>query len=141
GTWAEYAAIDAGQVLPVPDGLSFEQAAALPIAGGTALEGVKALGVSEGDYVFIAGASGAIGSIAIQLAVRHGYHVAASASPGNHDYLRSLGAELAVDYRDDEWTDQVKTWKPGGVDAALAIQPGTGVACLAAVRDDGKIVT
>ena len=141
GTWAELAAINAHMLLPMPDGLAFQEAAALPVAGLTALEGVNALCLHQGESLFIAGASGAIGTIAIQLAARRGYRVAASASPSNHEYMRSLGSELAVDYRDPNWADHVKEWMPAGVDAALAIQRGTGQTSLAAVRDRGRVVT
>ena len=141
GTWAEFAAINAHMLMPMPEGLSFQMAAALPVAGTTALGGVKALHLTQGDSLFIAGASGAIGTIAIQLAARRGYRVAASASPSNHEYMRSLGADFTVDYRDPNWADQVKEWMPGGVDAALAIQRGTGQTSLAAVRDGGRVVT
>jgi NADPH:quinone reductase-like Zn-dependent oxidoreductase len=141
GTWAEFAAVAADALTALPEGLGFRTAAVLPIAGTTALEGIKALGQRRGDTVFMAGASGAIGSLAIQLAVLRGYRVAASASAQNHEHLRSLGAELAVDYRDPIWATQVLQWEPGGVDAALAIQPGTGETSLRVVRDGGKVVT
>lgn len=141
GTWAEVAAVAADALTVLPEGLDFTTAAALPIAGTTALEGIKALALGRGDTVFMAGASGAIGSLAIQLAARRGYRVAASASARNHEHMRSLGAELAVDYRDPDWVTQVLQWTPGGVDAALAIQPGTGETSLQVVRDGGKAVT
>ncbi len=141
GTWAEFAAVPAEALIALPDGLEFTEAAALPIAGTTALEGIKALGLDRGSTVFMAGASGAIGTLAIQLATIRGYRVAASASAKNHKHMRSLGAEFAVDYRDPEWAKQVLRWMTGGVDAALAIQPGTGRTSLQVVRDGGKVVT
>ncbi len=141
GTWAEYAAVAADNLTLLPDKLGFVEAAALPIAATTALEGVNALGLDQGGSVFIAGASGAIGSLAIQLATQRGYRVAASASARNQEFLRSLGADLAVDYRQPDWAAQVLTWAPGGVAAALAIQPGTGTTSLQVVRDGGKVVT
>lgn len=141
GTWAEFAAVSADTLTALPDGLDFTEAAALPISGTTALEGVGALGLLPGDTVFMAGASGAIGSLAIQLARMRGYHVAASASSVNLGYVLSLGAELAIDYRDPGWAARVLEWSPDGVDAALAIQPGTGTTSRQVVRDGGKIVT
>lgn len=77
----------------------------------------------------------------IQLARLRDCRVAASASVNNHDYLRSLGAELAVDYREADWVEQVRRWAPDGVDAALAIQPKTGADCMRTVRNGGKVVT
>lgn len=141
GTWGEFAAINSQMVMPMPDGLGFQEAAALPIAGNTALNGLKALNLNAGQTLFIAGASGAIGTYAIQVAAMRGWRVAASASPANHEYMRSLGAELTVDYRDPDWAKKVREWMPGGVDGALAIQPGTGQTSLPAVRDGGQVVT
>ncbi len=89
----------------------------------------------------MAGPSGAIGTMAIQLARFPGCRLAASASSKNHEHMRSLGAELAVDYHDADWIDQILSWGPRGVDAALAIQPGTSADCLRVVRDGGRIVT
>lgn len=141
GVWAEFAAVREEALIRIPDDLPFIQAAALPVAGGAALESIRMLGLKPGHTTFMAGASGAIGTLAIQLAKARGCRVAASASTKNHDYMRSLGAEKAVDYRDPDWMSQVKEWMPRGVDAALAIQPGTGVGCLHVVRDGGKVVT
>jgi NADPH:quinone reductase-like Zn-dependent oxidoreductase len=141
GSWAEFVAVSAESLTALPDELGFPEAAAIPIAGSTALEGIKALGLDRGSTLFIAGASGAISTLALQLATMRGYRVAASASTPNHAYLQALGAELAVDYRDPEWVRQVVRWAPDGVDAALAIQPGTGSASLPVVRNGGKIVT
>lgn len=141
GTWAEFAVVYEEALINMPDNLDFVDAAAIPVAGTAALEGIKALMAKSGDTVFIAGASGAIGTLAIQLAVARGYRVASSASAKNHAYMLSLGAECVVDYRDADWVHQMKRWMPGGVDVALAIQPGTGVTSMDVVKDGGKVVT
>lgn len=141
GTWAEFAAVSGDTLTAMPDDLDFIEAAALPISGTAALEGLLALDLSRGDTVFMAGASGSIGSLAVQLATLREFRVAASASSMNREYLRALGAEVAVDYRDPDWAAQVLDWSPDGVDAALAIQPGTATTSLQVVRDGGKIVT
>lgn len=91
--------------------------------------------------MFIAGGAGAIGTLTIQIAHRRGWRVAASASAHNHDYMRSLGAEVVVDYHDDHWPDQITEWMVGGVDAAIAIHPGTTSECLPVVQDGGQVVT
>jgi NADPH:quinone reductase-like Zn-dependent oxidoreductase len=142
GTWAEYAVVkEDALIIGIPAGLGFEQAAAVPVAGNTALKSLHALGAGPHDgSVFVAGGSGAIGTFVLQLATARGWRVAASASPPNHEYLRSLGADLTVDYNDD-WVDQVLTWTPGGVDAAVAIQPHTTADSLLSVRDGGRVVT
>lgn len=141
GVWAEFSAVAAEALVTVPDDLDFVRAAALPVAGSTALEAVRALQLEAGDAVFMAGASGAIGTLAIQLAKSAGARVAASASTANHDYMRELGAELTVDYHDPHWVERVRVWAPGGVAAAMAIQPDTGADCLRATRDGGRVVT
>lgn len=141
GTWAEFAAVRADDlIVPIPEGMSFGEAAALPVAGNTALKALGALPLSAGDTVFIAGASGAVGTLAIQLAKRRGLHVAASASAANQEYMQALGADKTVDYRDTDWQDQVRAWAPGGVAGAVAIQPNTGAESMQVVRDDGAVV-
>jgi NADPH:quinone reductase-like Zn-dependent oxidoreductase len=142
GTWAEFAVVASDAlILRVPEGMTFEQAAAVPVAGNTALKALIVLPLRRGDSLFIAGASGAIGTLAIQLAKTRGWRVAASASPANHEHLRSLGADATVDYRDVDWPDQVYRWAPGGVNAAIAIQPRTSADSMRAVRDSGYLVT
>lgn len=141
GTWAAFVAVRATSlIVPIPAEMSFVKAAAVPIAGDAALRALTALGPATGS-LFVAGGSGAIGTLAIQLAVRRGWRVAASASAANHDHLLALGAELAVDYRDEGWPQQVREWAPYGVDAAMAVQPGTSKAGLQVVRDGGRLVT
>lgn len=142
GTWAEFVAVTTqNMIVPIPDAMSFTDAAALPVAGNTVLRAMTAItDVKEGGSLFIAGASGAIGTVAIQLARRRGWRVAASASQRNHDYLRSLGVELAVDYRDTNWMREVRDWMPDGVDAGIAVQPGTTVDTAAVVKDGGQVI-
>lgn len=143
GTWAQYAAVrDDALILRVPDQMSFEQAAAIPVAGSTTLRALHSLPPLGADSaVFIAGASGAIGTLAVQLAHRRGWDVAASASPRNHAYLTGLGASLTVDYHDPDWPAQVRRWRPQGVDGALAVQPRTTDDSASVVRDGGTVVT
>lgn len=142
GSWAEYAAAKQASLIPLPDNLSFAQGSAVPIAGKTALECMRDLDLKKSDELFIAGASGAIGTFVIQLASAKGIRVSASASERNHEYMKSLGAEKTVDYHDPNWVNQVKEWSgTGGVDAALAIQPGTGGESIKVVKDGGKLIT
>lgn len=143
GTWAEYAVVDAKSlILPIPTELDFVEAAALPVAGNTVLRAFAAIGkLPEGASIFIAGGSGAIGALAIQLACKRGVHVGASASPHNHGFMRSLGAEKTVDYHDREWVSDILRWKPSGVDAAIAVQPGTSLDSMRVAKDGGRVVS
>ncbi|GAA0427868.1 NADP-dependent oxidoreductase [Lentibacillus halophilus] len=141
GAWAEYAAVKPATLVPMPDQLTFQEGAAIPVPVKTALESMRALDLSEGDSLFIAGASGAIGTLVIQLAAARGIHAAGSASAQNHDYMTSLGADKTVDYHDTDWQQQIREWSGDGVTAALAIQPGTGKECIHVVKNGGKVVT
>lgn len=141
GCWAKYVAVSKDSIVSLPDKLDVTTGASLPVAGKTALEVIRAIELNKGDSLFIAGASGAIGSLAIQLATNKGIRVAASASSKNHDYMKSLGCEYTVDYKDSDWKEDVKNWMEDGVDAAIAILPGTVNDALDVVRDGGKVVT
>lgn len=141
GCWAQYVAVSSKMLIPMPDEIDFIQGASVPVAGKTAIESMRALNLKVGETLFVAGASGAIGTLIIQLAKNQGIRVIGSASSKNHAYMLSLGAEKAVDYSSPDWKDQVKQWVPGGVDAALAIQLGTGEDSMDVVKDGGKVIT
>lgn len=142
GTWAQYAVVRAADlILRIPTGMSAAQAAAVPVAAGTAIRALAGLGdAAPGDTLFVAGASGAVGSMLVPLAVRAGWRVVASASAGSLEHLTSLGADAAVDYRSD-WRAQVRSLRPDGVDAAVAIPSGTTVGAMDVVRDAGEVIT
>lgn len=141
GTWAEFAVVDENSlIVRMPQGMTFAEAAAVPVAGNTAIRAFHALRLEPKESLFIAGASGAIGSFAIQMAAQRGGVVAGSASRKNHPYMLSLGATKTVDYHDADWVEQIRQWMPGGVDAALAIQPGTPAESMPAVKDGGRLV-
>lgn len=141
GCWAEYVVVPEGALYSLPAEMDFTAGAAFSIAGKTALESMRALQLGSGDTLFAAGASGAIGTLVIQLAAAKGIRVVGSASQKNHDYMLSLGAGASVDYSDPGWQQQVMQWCPGGVTAALAIQPDTATDSMAVVRDGGRVVT
>ena len=111
---------------PIPPSLTFAGAAALPAAVETATRALDQLGVGagagRGSTLLINGASGSVGSAAVQLALARGVRVIGTASPANHDYLRSLGAE-PVAYGEG-LVGRVRTLAPMGVDAALDVAGG-----------------
>ena len=109
---------------PIPLSLDFAGAASLPSALETAMRGLEQLGVTGGCTVVINGASGSVGAAAVQLAVARGARVVGTASPANHDYLRSLGAE-PVAYGEG-MADRVRALAGDGVDLALDVA-GSGV--------------
>ena len=109
---------------PIPDTIGYARSAAIPVAAETAARSLDQLGVSAGSSVLINGASGSVGSAAVQLAVERGARVIGTGSPGTHDALRSLGAE-PVAYGDD-MPERVRAIAPSGVDFALDVA-GNGV--------------
>lgn len=105
GAYAEYAIAREGSLAKKPTGVSFEQAAAVPVAGLTALQGLRDVGkLSEGDRVLINGASGGVGTFAIQIANALGAGVTAVCSTQNVESARALGADHVVDYTEDDFT-------------------------------------
>jgi NADPH:quinone reductase-like Zn-dependent oxidoreductase len=109
---------------PIPPSLDFPGAAALPAAIETAARALDQLGVGSGRTLLVNGASGSVGSAAVQLAVARGARVIGTASPANQEYLRSLGAE-PVAYGAG-LAERVRALAPGGVDLALDVA-GSGV--------------
>ena len=106
GALAEQAVVPASQLARKPEGISFEQAAAVPVSGFAALQAVRdAGGVDEGTSVLVIGASGGVGSFAVQIAKALGAEVTGVASTRNLDLLRELGADHVVDYTHEEITD------------------------------------
>jgi NADPH:quinone reductase-like Zn-dependent oxidoreductase len=98
GAFAEYVCASDGMVEPKPANLTFEQAAAMPVAGNTALMGLRLAQVKPGRHVLINGASGGVGTFAVQLAKVFGAEVTGVCSTRNVDLVRSLGADHVVDY-------------------------------------------
>jgi NADPH:quinone reductase-like Zn-dependent oxidoreductase len=109
---------------PIPPSLDFPGAAALPAAVETATRTLDRLGVESGGTLLVNGASGSVGSAAVQLAVVRGARVIGTAGPANHDYLRALGAE-PVAYGEG-LVERVRALAPDGVDMALDVA-GSGV--------------
>ena len=105
GAFAEYARTRADLVVPKPDDLSFEQAAAVPMAATTALRGIRDVGqVQAGQQVLVNGAAGGVGSYAVQIAAALGAKVTGVCSPCNLDLVRSLGAAHVIDYTAEDFT-------------------------------------
>jgi len=106
GALADYVAVPAAQLAPKPSGISFEQAAAVPISGFTALQAVRDRGeVGPGSRVLIIGASGGVGSYALQIAKALGAEVTGVASTRNLDLMHELGADHVIDYTRESITD------------------------------------
>jgi NADPH:quinone reductase-like Zn-dependent oxidoreductase len=115
GGAAEYAVLEHYAVKP--PGLSWAEAAALPVAAETAVRALDLLGVAADQTVVINGAAGGVGIAAVQLARARGARVIGTASEANHDFLRTLGAEPTT--YGDGMVDRVRQLASGGVDRAL----------------------
>jgi len=105
GAWAEYAVAGEEKLAPKPAGASFEEAAAVPVAGLTALQALRDKGeVQPGQKVLINGASGGVGTFAVQIAKAFGAEVTAVCSSGNVELAQALGADRVVDYTQEDFT-------------------------------------
>lgn len=125
---------------PIPASLDFAGAAALPVAVETATRTLDLLEVGSDATLLVNGAAGAVGTSAVQLARLRGARVIGTASPNNHEYLRSLGAEPTT--YGDRLTDRVREIAPGGVDAALDAAGGGALPALVELAGDaGRVVT
>jgi NADPH:quinone reductase-like Zn-dependent oxidoreductase len=111
GAFAEYATAPEGQLAAKPANLSFEQAAAVPISGFAALQGLRDVGeVQAGQQVLVIGAAGGVGSFAVQLAKAFGAEVTGVASTTQLELVRSIGADDAIDYTRQDVTDGTRRW-------------------------------
>jgi len=127
-----------------PSELSWAEAAAIPLAGATALNAVDAVELESGDVVAIIGATGGVGSFAVQLAAQRGATVVATAKPGDEETLvRSLGAAETVDYADVSTVEALRERYPDGIPAVIdLVDRGDDFAAMAALaRDGGRVAT
>jgi NADPH:quinone reductase-like Zn-dependent oxidoreductase len=115
GSFAEYARAKADKLAPKPANLTFEQAAAVPVAGVTALQALRDKGrVRAGQRVLVIGASGGVGTFSVQLAATYGAQVVGVCGPAGEELVRSLGATDVIDYTREEITA-----RPGRYDLIL----------------------
>jgi NADPH:quinone reductase-like Zn-dependent oxidoreductase len=111
GGFAEYVCVSQEALAPKPSNLTFEQAAAVPIVGVSALQGLRDAGhVQPGQKVLINGASGGVGTFAVQIAKSMGAEVTGVCSTRNVDLVRSLGADHVIDYTREDFTENGKQY-------------------------------
>jgi len=141
GFYAEYVAVPAANVAPAPKPLGLREAGAIATTGLTALQGIEHLGVKRGEAVIVHGASGGVGTLALQFAKLRGARVLATASGRDGVSLaRRLGADLAVDGKKEDIEAAARRFAPAGVDAVLATAGGKSLEqCLRALRRGGRL--
>ena len=127
-------------LLPIPEILSFEQAACLPVAGLAAWNGLAAAAIGPESSVLVLG-TGGVSMLGFQIAKKLGANVAVSSSSDSKlARIQELGGDFTVNYRQEAWAEQVRHWSGGGVDAVLEIGgEGTFDKSVTATRDGGCI--
>ncbi|PEV45666.1 NADPH:quinone reductase [Bacillus thuringiensis] len=143
GSYAEFIAVQLDLVSHMPNNISYEEAASIPLAGLTAWQSlIDYAKIKENDRVFIHAGAGGVGSLAIQIAKSFGAFVATTASSKNKEFLQSLGADLVIDYKKDKFEELVSDFdivldtiggevqeksfriiKPGGVLVSIVHEP------------------
>lgn len=138
GAFAEYALVREEHAARLPASLDYQRAAAVPLAGLTALQGLRdELQLAAGQRVFIPGGAGGVGTFAIQLAKGMGAHVATTASARGEALVRRLGADVVIDYTKERFEEKLS-----GYDAAFDLVGGDTLAgCFAVVKRGGRVVS
>lgn len=125
GTYAEFVAMRADAVAKIPDTLAFDDAAGIPLVGLTSWQVLfDTAQLRPGQTVLIHAGAGGLGSLAIQFAKHAGARVIVTASAANHDYVRALGADDAIDYTSEDFTAAVRARHPQGIDLVFATVGG-----------------
>ncbi|MFI6600012.1 NADP-dependent oxidoreductase [Nonomuraea sp. NPDC050536] len=145
GSYAEYGLfVQGAPVARMPRGMTFTQAAAVPVATMTGYNLVETTKVDQGQTVLVSGASGGVGQQAVQFAVLQGARVIATATADIAEYLRELGAAEIVDYKTAPVADQVLALHPEGIDVVLdtiCADPAALNRLSRIVRPGGHVVT
>jgi NADPH2:quinone reductase len=144
GAFAEYTAVPAVAVLPVPAGWTAEQSLGMVVSWPTAVAALRPLGaIAAGQTVLIHAAAGGTGQAAVRIAKHYGATVIAAASPDKHDAVRALGADHVLDSRDPDLADEVRQLT-GGAGADLVLESAGGAtldaSLAAAKRITGRVV-
>ena len=143
GGQASIVAVDAGQVLPLPDRLSFEQGAAFPVNYATGYAALVVMGgLKAGERVLIHAAAGGVGISATQIARAVGAEIFGTASPAKHDAIRAQGVQHAIDYRGQDFEAEVERITGGeGIDLAIdALGPTSFRKDYRLLRPGGRLV-
>lgn len=128
GGYAEYAAVPARNLIPIPDGMDFDEAAAIPLQGLTAYHVLKTSGqLEEGESVVVHAAAGGVGSLAVQMAKLMGASpvIATASTQEKVDFAKNLGADVLINYTEEDWPKQVRE-ATGDKGADIILEMGGG---------------
>ena len=142
GSYAEYCPIDAASITRKPESINFEQAAALPLVSLTAWQALSEFGqLQAGQSVFIQAGAGGVGSVAIPMAKHLGAKIYTTTSAKNRDYVKSLGADVVIDYTSEDYESVLRQHEPAGVDLVLEalLGNGTAEAAIRLTKDGGRV--
>jgi NADPH:quinone reductase len=141
GSWAELITVtEELSIAPAPDGVDLATSGIAPLAGITAMSAIDALDLSDGDVLLVAGATGGVGSLAVQLAARAGTQIIAPALPDDEPFLRELGVSDVLP-RDGDIAELVRERHPDGVDALLDLVNYTPGTYDAALKPRGRVAS
>ncbi|HJQ98183.1 MAG TPA: NADP-dependent oxidoreductase [Candidatus Polarisedimenticolaceae bacterium] len=142
GTYAEYVAVPERHVALMPSSFLFEEAAALPCAGLTALQAFERAGLAKGQAVVVLNGSGGVGHLALQLARIAGARAIATAGPRNQEFILACGAAAGIDYTRDDLVAAVRSRFPDGADVVLdALGGDVLLPALEVVKPGGVLVS
>lgn len=143
GTYAEYQVVDAALIARKPPALTYVEAAALPLAAGTAYETIiRRLALTQGEWVLMFGAAGGVGSLALQIATAQGAQVIAVARSHHHGLLSELGAVACLDYTTQDVVAEAQAIAGRKLDALADFVGGETVArSLPALRPYGRVAS
>lgn len=138
GSYAEYAIASVTSLARKPDTMSFAEAAGIPVVGDTAWRAIVTVGeVQAGQRILIHGAAGGVGSSAVQIAAARGAYIIATASPRNHEFLRTLGAAEVIDYNTTRFEEVVSD-----LDMVLnTVDADTGRRSIGVLKPGGVLVS
>jgi NADPH2:quinone reductase len=142
GFYAEFVAVNAEHVAPIPPHLDLMEAGAATVTGLTALQGIDGhLEVAQGETILIFGATGAVGTLAVQFAKLRGARVIGTATgPDAIELITDLGADDTIDARSDAAAERLQEVAPEGIDGVLALAGGEALErCLKLVRAGGRV--
>lgn len=143
GTFAEYVALSESYLAHRPQNVTMEEAGGIPLVGLTAYQALFDSGnLKDGQTILILGASGGVGTMAIQLAKSAGANVIGVASEKNHDYMKELGADDVIDYNKGDLGDLVNEVAPDGVDMIFHCSRGDSLSqSKSTLKPDGRLIS